>query len=83
MAARRAQTLQVYKQLMRHGRDYQGYNVREYIQRRVRDEFKQNKGLTDPDQIERCLAKAQRELEVVRRQTTISKLYNRGKLVIE
>lgn len=79
----RGQALRAYKQLMRNGRDYNGYNVREYIQRRVRDEFKENKGLTDPARIEQGLAKARRELEVVKRQTILSRLYNHGRLVIE
>lgn len=83
MATTRTQALQLYKQFMRNGRNYNGYNVREYIQRRVRDEFKQNKDLTNPADIEKSIAKAQRELELVKRQTIISRLYNHGRLVIE
>lgn len=78
------QVLHVYKQLLRNGRNFKGYNVREYIQRRVRDEFKENKGLADSEQIAKQLEKAKQELEVVRRQTIISQLYySRGKMVIE
>jgi hypothetical protein len=68
---------------MRNGRQYRDYNMREYIQRRVRDEFKANANLSDAGQIDKCLDKARFELEVVRRQSTISRLYNHGKLVIE
>jgi uncharacterized membrane protein len=81
--ASRPQALRVYRQLMRNGRQYNDYNMREYIQRRVRDEFKANKTMSDAEQIDKCLDKARHELEVVKRQAIISRLYNHGKLIIE
>lgn len=68
---------------MRQGRNYNGYNFREYIQRRVREEFIQNKGVSDPEAIAKLHANARTNLKIIERQTAISRMYNRDKLVIE
>ncbi len=82
-ATTRKQTLQLYKQFLRHGKNYNNYNFREFVMRRAREEFRDNKSLTDPERIQKCLAKANRDLGVLKRQVAISQLYQSDKLVVE
>lgn len=77
------QSLHLYRELLRHGKQYNGYNIREYIKRRVRDEFKQNKLVSNSADLEKLHQKARDNLDVIKRQVAISKLYNKERLIIE
>jgi len=83
MSARRAPVLRAYRGLLREGSRYNNYNFREYILRRVKEEFRDNKTVQDPVEIEKLLQKAQQNLDVVRRQALISRLYPHQPLVLE
>ncbi len=75
--------LSLYKQLVREGSRFTTYNFREYAKRRIRDEFKENKQLTDGKKIDELIHKGKRELEGLRRQTVISNMYHQKPLIIE
>ncbi|KAF7726202.1 hypothetical protein EC973_009000 [Apophysomyces ossiformis] len=82
--ATRAQVLALYRQFFRHGNKFASYNFRDYALRRSRDAFRANAAETDPAKIAACIEKAQKELDILKRQASISTLYTRGeKLVIE
>lgn len=68
---------------MRAAGGFHNYNFREYAQRRVRLGFRENKLVADPATAARLLAAGEKELETVRRQATISKLYQEARHVLE
>lgn len=64
--------------------DYnQLFNCRMYALRKIRDAFRDNKGITDESKLKQCIAEGRENLESLRRQTLISQLYQTDKLIIE
>ncbi|XP_043835302.1 LYR motif-containing protein 4 isoform X2 [Dromiciops gliroides] len=82
-ASSRAQVLDLYRVMLRESRKFTSYNYRTYAIRRIREAFRENKNVKDPAQIQILVNKAKRSLEIIRRQTHISELYEADKLVIE
>ncbi|ESP01871.1 hypothetical protein LOTGIDRAFT_200002 [Lottia gigantea] len=82
-ASTRSKVLELYRKLLREGKQLSDYNFRFYAQRRVRDAFKENKSVSDPQTIEKLIQKSQTNLEILKRQVLVEKLYGKGKLVIE
>ncbi|KAI8388909.1 uncharacterized protein BYT42DRAFT_491154 [Radiomyces spectabilis] len=83
-SATRTQVLSLYREFLRYGNQFSSYNFRDYAIRRSRDAFRSQINETNPEKITECIQKAKKELEMVRRQATISSLYSRGdRLVIE
>ncbi|KAK6737930.1 hypothetical protein RB195_020182 [Necator americanus] len=60
--------INLYKQLEREAAKFPQYNYRVFAQRRIRDHFEANRGVTDPAVQRELLKKAQDQLEVIRRQ---------------
>lgn len=54
-----------------------------YALRKVRHEFKENKGLTDKEQIRQCYTKGQETLTIIKKQVVLGDLYSTRPLVIE
>ncbi|XP_077983371.1 LYR motif-containing protein 4-like [Glandiceps talaboti] len=81
--ASRTKVLTLYKQMLRESKKFTGYNYRTYAVRRIRDAFRENKSLTDSDQITQLLVKAEENLAIIKRQVVISQLYSEPRLVIE
>ncbi|XP_035891724.1 protein bcn92 [Anopheles stephensi] len=76
--------LSLYKQLLRASQKFDSYNYRMYALRRIRDAFRDNKALTDGATIASELSYAQKNLDIIKRQTIVGQLYGaRDKLVIE
>jgi hypothetical protein len=75
--------LQVYRDLLRGARRFKSYNFREYIKRRVREEFKKAKNETDPQKIQKLLQYAKEQNCVVQRQAIINSLYTQDELILE
>ena len=73
--ATRSQTLALYKVMMRESSKFNDFNFRAYFQRRVRDGFKESKSLTESPQIQEQLANARKNLDMIRRQATLSQLF--------
>ncbi|KAK6185244.1 hypothetical protein SNE40_007518 [Patella caerulea] len=83
MASTRNQVLSLYKHLLKEGQQLSDYNFRSYARRRVRDAFHENKTETDPQKIQKLIGKAVENLDILKRQVTVGKLYGQGKLIIE
>eukprot|EP01023_Acetabularia_acetabulum_P016395 TRINITY_DN180_c2_g1_i1.p6 TRINITY_DN180_c2_g1~~TRINITY_DN180_c2_g1_i1.p6 ORF type:complete len:107 (+),score=6.49 TRINITY_DN180_c2_g1_i1:118-438(+) len=71
------QVLHLYRAFLREGHKFTQYNMREYVKRRARLGFKQNKDLHDDQQIQSCWERAKEDLAVVKRQVIIYGLYAR------
>lgn len=86
MAAAQAHTMRVlalYREMIREAQKFSGYNYRTYTLRRVRDAFRENRSETNPELIAGYIKKAEENLQIIKRQATISQLYKEPKLVIE
>jgi hypothetical protein len=76
--------LSLYRNFIRHGHKFSSYNFKDYTIRRSRDAFRANMTETSPEKIAACIAKAEEELAVVKRQAAISQMYTKGEhLVVE
>uniref|UniRef100_A0A060T5A5 ARAD1C04026p n=1 Tax=Blastobotrys adeninivorans TaxID=409370 RepID=A0A060T5A5_BLAAD len=78
-----SEALTLYKQLLRYSTRMASYNFRQYAVRRTRDGFLSNRNLSDPEQIRQEIAKGWEQLEVLRRQSAISRMYKGDRLVVE
>ncbi|XP_045148762.1 LYR motif-containing protein 4 isoform X1 [Echinops telfairi] len=67
-ASSRAQVLDLYRAMLRESKHFTAYNYRTYAIRRIRDAFRENKNVKDPVEIQTLVNKAQRDLEIIRRQ---------------
>jgi len=83
MATSRTAILSLYRSLLRAGGQFSQYNFREYARRRTRDAFREHKTETDPQRIQDLVSKGINDLQMMKRQTAISKMYNMDKLVVE
>lgn len=63
MSARR-EVLGLYKKLHQAAAGWGHYGFREYTKIRTRDAFKNNKGLTDPEAISKCIQEAKHNLGI-------------------
>lgn len=79
----RSLVLSLYRQLLRESAKFESYNFRSYALRRVRDGFRANFNAQDASRNSDLIADAQRNLEIIRRQVILGKLYPSNKLVIE
>jgi len=83
MSSTRGQVLSLYRQLLRTGRKFNTYNFKEYSQRRIREEFKDNTQLQEQEQINKLIDLGKVELESLHRQVIVNNLYSNTKLVVE
>ncbi|XP_025115955.1 LOW QUALITY PROTEIN: LYR motif-containing protein 4-like [Pomacea canaliculata] len=83
MTSARSQVLTLYKNLLREGKKFPDYNYRMYALRKTRDEFQNNKKITDLVHIQELIKEAEENLRVIQRQVVIGQMYSEGKLVIE
>ncbi|KAM7441262.1 LYR motif-containing protein 4 [Porites harrisoni] len=81
--ASRSEVLQLYRQMLRIGRSFTSYNYRMYATRRIRDAFRENRDISDPDVIKSLMKKGQDNLEMMKRQVSLGQMYRHTKLVIE
>ncbi|XP_071817462.1 LYR motif-containing protein 4-like [Apostichopus japonicus] len=75
--------LHLYKAMLRESANFTGYNYRLYAQRRIKDAFREHKCETDVNRINSLVQHAEDNLQLIKRQVTISQLYKEPKLVIE
>lgn len=66
MSATRQQVLGLYKNILRAASKWDHYGFREYTKIRARDAFQQNKGLTNQEDISKCIKEAQDNLGIFR-----------------
>ncbi|KAI8584277.1 hypothetical protein K450DRAFT_219066 [Umbelopsis ramanniana AG] len=82
--ATKTQVISLYRQFLRSGSKFGAYNFRDYAIRRARDGFRSHMNEADPEKISAFIKKAEQELKVVQRQSTISSMFNSGqRLIIE
>lgn len=79
----RSAVLSLYRSLLKAGSQFSQYGFREYARRRTRDAFREHKSETDPQKMQELVSRGVNELQMVRRQTVISQMYNIDKLVVE
>lgn len=73
----------MYKQLLSTAKKFDNYNFREYAKRKVVDSFKDNKSIKDDEAIKKFYNTGIDNLELLKRQTTISQMFTFDKLVVE
>jgi len=69
------QVIGLFRDFLRSGKSFKNYNLREYVLRKTREQFRKNMQLTDSSAINDLIVKAKKDLEVCRRQAVISTLY--------
>ena len=67
--------LSLYKQLLRLSTQFVTYNYRAYAWRHTKYTFRENRDITSNEDIESCLNKAQNELDALRRQVIVDRMY--------
>ncbi|XP_062377435.1 LYR motif-containing protein 4 isoform X2 [Sardina pilchardus] len=82
-ASAKAQVLSLYRLLLRESKKFSSYNYRTYAMRRVKDAFKENKNVEDPQNLQRLLNQAWESLALIQRQVSIGKMYEAQKTVVE
>ncbi|XP_069469560.1 LYR motif-containing protein 4 isoform X1 [Ambystoma mexicanum] len=68
-APSRTQVLSLYRALLRESAGFSAYNYRTYAIRRIRDAFKENRGVSDVQEMQKLVNKAKENLEVIKRQS--------------
>ncbi|XP_068199994.1 LYR motif-containing protein 4 [Antennarius striatus] len=82
-ASSRAQVLSLYRMMLRESSRFPSYNYRSYALRRVRDAFRDNRTVENPQTVERLLAEGQQTLALIRRQVTIGRMFETQRIVVE
>ncbi|KAI9472587.1 hypothetical protein H4R22_002185 [Coemansia sp. RSA 1290] len=80
MSAGRTELLGLYRQSLRAAQQFETYNFRTYFYRRTRDRFR---ALKAGGSSEQQLAEAQAELQVMRRQGAINRMFAHNRTVLE
>lgn len=75
--------LYLYRNLLRESSKFQNYNFREYALRRVRYSFQQHKNEGDASKIQEFVKCAEENLQLIKRQVAVGKLYMDPPLVVE
>lgn len=75
--------LSLYRDLLRESKQFESYIFRKYFVRRVRDAFRDNRDVIDEKKIKELVKYGEKNLEIIKRQVVISKLYKSNKLVVE
>ncbi|OSX68337.1 hypothetical protein BU14_2978s0001 [Porphyra umbilicalis] len=79
-AVSRTDIVRLYRALLTAGRGFADYNFRAHARRRVVETFREER---DPGSVAEAYAFGVNQLGVVRRQATISRMYEAAPLVIE
>ncbi|KAK1758486.1 hypothetical protein QBC47DRAFT_374844 [Echria macrotheca] len=77
------QVLSLYRQLLRQGNQFASYNFREYSKRRTRDAFRENRSVEDQRRVQELVQDGLKQLQMLKRQTVISQMYQQDRLVVE
>ncbi|ESQ31817.1 hypothetical protein EUTSA_v10005205mg [Eutrema salsugineum] len=73
--ASKCQVRSLCRSLLRAGRQFPDYNIREYTKRRTLDGFRMNKSLTDQSKVNEAYAEGKAQLEVVERVLKVYSAY--------
>ncbi|XP_055845024.1 protein bcn92 [Episyrphus balteatus] len=83
IARHKFQVLSLYRMLMRESKKFPAYNFRMYFMRRIREQFRENQFLKEPEQISQQFKYGEDTLQLIRRQVIIGHLYGCDKLAVE
>ncbi|KAF8247514.1 hypothetical protein K440DRAFT_550804, partial [Wilcoxina mikolae CBS 423.85] len=72
-----------YRHLLRFSNRFAAYNFREYAKRRTRDAFREHQNEADPKTIQELIARGQKELRMLQRQSMMSQFFQLDRLVVE
>ncbi|KAJ8277021.1 hypothetical protein GJAV_G00070580 [Gymnothorax javanicus] len=79
----RSQVLSLYRMLLKESKKFPSYNYRTYALRRIRDAFRENRNVSDPEALKVLLSQAWDGLALIQRQVSIGQLYAAQKTVVE
>ncbi|KAL3139602.1 hypothetical protein ABBQ38_003920 [Trebouxia sp. C0009 RCD-2024] len=65
----------LYKAFLREGKKFSNYNVREFVQRKAKVDFRSHAAETDKAIVSKLWTQAKLDLEVARRQAVVYSLY--------
>ncbi|OBT67783.1 hypothetical protein VE03_03459 [Pseudogymnoascus sp. 23342-1-I1] len=77
------QARSLFRQLLRQGEQFAAYNFREYATRRTRDAFREHKDEKDPRRQQELIQEGLKELQMLKRQATVSQFFQIDRLVVE
>ncbi|XP_043575435.1 LYR motif-containing protein 4-like isoform X1 [Chiloscyllium plagiosum] len=63
-----SQVLSLYRRMLKESKKFTTYNYRTFALRRIKDAFRENKNVTNPDVIQQLIETANANLEIIRRQ---------------
>ena len=73
--ALRQEALSLYRNLLRTGKKFPNYNIREFVLRKTRQEFRINRDIQEAESVTKALAEARKELEVAKRQAVVYSMF--------
>merc|ERR1711890_20171 len=83
MASHRMNILKLYRTMLREGSKFENYNFRVYTTEKIRKTFRKHKNETDITKVNSLIKMAEQNLDVIRRQTTVGKLYVDTKVMLD
>ena len=83
MAMNKVKILGLYRTMLRAANSFENYNFRVYATEKIRKTFRQHKHEEDVTKVNELVHLAEDNLEVIRRQTTIGKLYVDTKVMLD
>lgn len=71
----KGEVLALMRSLLRAGRQFPSYNMRHYVLRRTVEGFRENRRLAGEVEVQSALEEGRKQLDVVKRQGVVYKLY--------
>ena len=72
----------LFRSLMKEGRNFPEYQLKNYIQRRVREDFRKNRSLAG-EEAKAAISFGNEQLELIKRQSVVRSLYQAPKTFVE
>ncbi|XP_078055396.1 LYR motif-containing protein 4 isoform X4 [Mustelus asterias] len=63
-----SQVLSLYRMMLKESKKFSSYNYRTFALRRIKDAFRENKDVTNPEVIQELIEKAKANIEIIQRQ---------------
>ncbi|KAJ2718287.1 hypothetical protein GGI07_005818 [Coemansia sp. Benny D115] len=83
--ASRAEILKLYRSTLKAAQGFETYNFRKYFYRRTRDQFRHEAKRSNMDaaEVQRAMKEGREQLEVIKRQALVNRLFAHNRTVIE
>jgi len=79
----RSRILALYHSMLKENSKFKSFNFREYGNRRIREGFRENRNVSDPQKLSSLLSEAHRNLDIIKRQALINSFYSQYSSVME